>query len=404
MSVLHSENRRFADWRLAMKSILVFWLVYGATIVARAFLGTDPITTLRNKAIIVVAGVVLTVAVYLAINLFARESNIRRKAMVAALASLAAAVAQASILHFSDRFMHESKEEFRYKAREGFIIIEKGNKVRIERKAEDPLVLTWPNKYELDTYKQLRYGADTAVTWLFFFAAWSAVYLAALSQGQALRAQRRAAEAERAAQTAQVRALRYQVNPHFLFNTFNSLSSLIMTGKPEKAESMLLALSTFFRSSLSLDPTADVTLADEINMQRLYLDIEKVRFPKRLKVEIDVPAELENVRLPALLLQPLVENAIKYGVSASRGTVLLRIAAIPLGTGRMRLDIINQPIGDTRPAAEPANGLHEGTGVGLANVSQRLQARFGQRASCSYGPTKDGGFQVSITLPVDGDV
>lgn len=405
MSIWGSEERaRFADWRLAMKSILVFWLVYGATIVARAFLGTDPITALRNKAVIVVAGVVLTVAVYLAINLFAGKSNIRRKAVAAAFISLAAAVAQASILLFSDRFMHESKEEFRYKAREGFIVIEKGNKIRIERQAEEPLVMTWPDMHELDPYKQLRYGADTAVTWFFFFVAWSAFYLAALSQAQALRAQRRAADAERAAQTAQVRALRYQVNPHFLFNTFNSLSSLIMTGKPDKAESMLLALSTFFRQSLSLDPTADITLADEIDMQRLYLDIEKVRFPKRLKVEIDVPAELENVRLPALLLQPLVENAIKYGVSASRGTVLLRIAAIPLGTGRMRLDIVNQPIGDTRPAAEPANHIHEGTGVGLANVSQRLQARYGQRASCTYGPTKDGGYSVSLTIPVDSDV
>ena len=121
MSIWHrTRSGRFADWRLAMKSILVFWLVYAATIVARAFLGTDPITALRNKAIIVVAGVVLTVAVYLAINLFARHSNIRRKAVVAALASFAAAVAQASILLFSDRFKHESKEEFRYKAREGF--------------------------------------------------------------------------------------------------------------------------------------------------------------------------------------------------------------------------------------------------------------------------------------------
>jgi two-component system LytT family sensor kinase len=402
MSALHEETGRFADWRLAVKTILVFWLVYGATIVARAFLGTDPLTTLRNKAVIVVAGVVLTVAVYLVINLFARASNIRRKAIVAAFASLAAAVAQASILLFSDRFMHESKEEFRYKAREGFIVIEQGKKVRIERKAEEPLVLTWPNMHELDPYKQLRYGADTAVTWLFFFAAWSAFYLAALSQAQALRAQRRAAVAERAAQSAQVRALRYQVNPHFLFNTFNSLSSLIMTGKPDKAESMLLALSTFFRSSLSLDPTADVTLADEIDMQRLYLDIEKVRFPKRLKVEIDVPAELENVRLPALLLQPLVENAIKYGVSASRGTVLLRIAAIPLGTGRMRLDILNRPMSESASAPD-ANGVHEGTGVGIANVCQRLQARFGARASCSYGPTKYGGFLVSITLPVNDD-
>ena len=403
MSIWHSESGRFADWRLAMKSILGFWLVYAATVLARALLGTDPLTALRNKAIIIAAGILLTVAIYLAINLFARAASIRRKAVVAAIASFIAAAAQASILLASDRFMPPSKEEFRYQAREGYVIIEKGNEIRIERKAFDPLVLTWPDMHELDPYKQLRIGADTAVVWLFFFAAWSAFYLAALSQAQALRAQRRAAEAERAAQTAQVRALRYQVNPHFLFNTFNSLSSLIMTGKPDKAESMLLALSTFFRTSLSLDPTADVTLADEIDMQRLYLDIEKVRFPKRLKVEIDVPSELENVRLPALLLQPIVENAIKYGVSASRGTILLRIAATPLGNDRMQLDITNRPISEPRPATATANDIHEGTGVGLANVSQRLYARFGARASCSAGPTKDGGFAVSITLPLDAD-
>jgi two-component system LytT family sensor kinase len=402
MSAWHSDDSgRFADWRLAMKSILGFWLVYAATVLARALLGTDPVTILRNKAIIIGVGIVLTVAIYIAINVFGRGSSIRRKAVVAALASFAAATAQAAFLLASDHFMHDSKEEWRYQAREGFTIVEKGHEIRIERKATDPLVLTYPDVSELGPSKQLRMGADSAVVWLFFFAAWSAFYLAALSQAQALFAQRRAAEAERSAQTAQVRALRYQVNPHFLFNTFNSLSSLIMTGKPEKAESMLLALSTFFRSSLSLDPTADVTLADEIDMQRLYLDIEKVRFPKRLKVEIDVPKEVENVRLPALLLQPIIENAIKYGVSASRGTVLLRIAAIPLGTGRMRLDITNQPVSDTRPATE--NNVHQGTGVGLANVSQRLHARFGGRASCSYGPTKDGGYRVSITLPFDAD-
>ena len=404
MSNWHSEERaRFGDWRLAMKSILGFWLVYAATVLARALLGSDPLTTLRNKAIIIGIGIVLTVAMYIAINLFGRGVSIRRKAVVAALASFAAASAMAGFLLASDRYMHDSKEEWRYQAREGIILVEKGHEIRIERKAADPLILTLPDVTELETSKQLRMWADSAVVWLFFFAAWSAFYLAALSQAKALRAQRRAAEAEHSAQTAQVRALRYQVNPHFLFNTFNSLSSLIMTGKPDKAESMLLALSTFYRSSLSLDPTADVTLADEIDMQRLYLDIEKVRFPKRLKVEIDVPAELENVRLPALLLQPIVENAIKYGVSASRGTVLLSIAAIPLGTGRMRLDIANHPVSDPRPAPGPENNVHEGTGVGLANVCQRLQARFGARASCSYGPTKDGGFLVSITLPLDAD-
>ena len=162
---------------------------------------------------------------------------------------------------------------------------------------------------------------------------------------------------------------------------------------------MLLALSTFFRTSLSLDPGADVTLAEEIELQRLYLDIEKARFPDRLQVEIDVPEDLEQARLPALILQPIVENAIKYGVSKSRKTVVIRIEARPLGDGRMLVEVINRlKHGGTinLPAA-----THEGTGVGLANVCQRLDARFGSRASCRYGPMSEGGFKVTLTMPAE---
>jgi LytS/YehU family sensor histidine kinase len=162
---------------------------------------------------------------------------------------------------------------------------------------------------------------------------------------------------------------------------------------------MLLALSTFFRTSLSLDPSADVTLAEEIDLQRLYLDIEKARFPDRLHVEIDVPAELQQARIPALLLQPIVENAIKYGVSKSRKAVILRIAARHLDNHRMVVEISNKLKHggkDDLPAA-----THEGTGVGLGNVSQRLEARFGSHASCRYGPMSGGGFKVSLTMPVE---
>jgi LytS/YehU family sensor histidine kinase len=247
--------------------------------------------------------------------------------------------------------------------------------------------------------KKVRYALDAAVVWLFFFIAWSAFYLATQAQKEALGAQRRLADAESAAQAAQVRALRYQVNPHFLFNTLNSLSSLVMTGRTDRAETMLLALSTFFRTSLSLDPGADVTLAEEIDLQRLYLDIEKARFPDRLHVEIDVPPELEKARLPALILQPIVENAIKYGVSKSRKAVVIRIEARPLDNHRMVVEVSNRLKNggkDEHPAA-----THEGTGVGLANVSQRLDARFGTRASCRYGPMNAGGYKVALTMPVE---
>jgi LytS/YehU family sensor histidine kinase len=247
--------------------------------------------------------------------------------------------------------------------------------------------------------QRVRYALDASVVWLFFFLAWSAFYLANQAQAEALGAQRRLADAENAAQAAQVRALRYQVNPHFLFNTLNSLSSLVMTGRSDRAETMLLALSTFFRTSLSLDPSADVTLAEEIDLQRLYLDIEKARFPDRLSVEIDVPPDLEQARLPALLLQPIVENAIKYGVSKSRKTVVVRIEAKPAPDGRMLLEISNRLKHGGKEELPAAT--HEGTGLGIANVCQRLEARFGGRASCRFGPMTGGGYKVSIMMPVE---
>jgi LytS/YehU family sensor histidine kinase len=244
-------------------------------------------------------------------------------------------------------------------------------------------------------------GADIMVSWLFFFAAWSAFYIAMLAQSEAHGAEQRAADAEAAAQTAQLQALRYQINPHFLFNTLNSLSSLVMTGRSDRAETMLLALSTFFRTSLSLDPAADISLAQEIDLQRLYLDIEKARFPDRLKVEIDVPEQLQSARLPALILQPIVENAIKYGVSKTRQKVLIRITGEALSDGRMAITVSNQLANGGKNELPAVT--HEGTGLGLANVSERLDTRFGAKADCRFGPMNAGGYKVTLTMPVQGN-
>jgi two-component system LytT family sensor kinase len=396
-----SATTRFADWRLALKSILGFWLFYALTVVARAFLGSDPLTTLQNRLVVLGLGIILTGLIYAAIATFGAGGSVRRKVIIAAVGSVIAASVLAICLLLAQSLFRESKEEFRFQAREGMVVIEKGHTIRIERTAAEPLVLTMPRMHELDRNKRIRYTADTIVMWVFFFIAWSAFYLATQAQSEALKAQRRLADAESAAQAAQVRALRYQVNPHFLFNTLNSLSSLVMTGRPARAEAMLLALSTFFRTSLSLDPTADVTLAEEIELQRLYLDIEKARFPDRLHFEIDVPADLERARLPALILQPIVENAIKYGVSKSRKAVLLRIDARVMGDGRMLLEVSNRLKNggkDELPAA-----THEGTGLGIDNVRQRLEARFGGRAECRFGPIAGGGYKVALTLPIETD-
>ena len=390
---------RFGDWPLAVKSILGFWSFYALTVVARAFLGTDPWTMLENKLVVIAMGVALTSVIYVAIATFANQAPVGRRTVVAIIGSVIASIVMAIFLLSVEDLFRESREQFRFQAREGFTVVEQGQQIRIERSAAEPLVLTFPKLHELDPNKRLRYAADSAVVWLFFFLAWSAFYIAKQAQAQALGAQRRLADAESAAQAAQVRALRYQVNPHFLFNTLNSLSSLMMTGRADRAEAMLLALSTFFRSSLSLDPTADVSLAEEIGLQRLYLDIEKARFPDRLHVEIDVPPELEPARLPAMILQPLVENAIKYGVSKSRKAVVIRIEARPLDNHRMVVEISNRLKNggkDELPAA-----THEGTGLGLTNVCQRLEARFGGRGSCRYGPMTSGGYKVALTMPVE---
>jgi len=394
-----TARTRFADWPFALKSIVGFWFFYSLTVFVRAFLGTDPWTTLENKLIVIAIGVLITGFIYAAITTLATGASIRRKAVIAGVSSAIASLTMGATLVAIEDMMHESKEEFRFQAREGFTVVEQGNQIRIERTAQEPLVLTMPKVRELDQMKRIRYGLDIAVTWLFFYIAWSAFYLANQAQAEALRAQRRLADAESAAQAAQVRALRYQVNPHFLFNTLNSLSSLVMTGRTDRAENMLLALSTFFRTSLSLDPSEDVSLAEEIDLQRLYLDIEMARFPDRLTVEIDVPPDLEQARLPALILQPIVENAIKYGVSKSRKAVLVRIAARRIDGGRMSLEISNRLKHGGKEELPAAT--HEGTGLGLANVCQRLEARWGNRAGCRSGPMSGGGYKVALTMPVD---
>lgn len=399
MTPAPAVRSRFDDWRLAAKSILGFWFFYLLTVVARAFLGRDPVTVMENRAVTITAGIVLTFCVYAAIRFIAAESSLRRQAVIAGIASFVAAGALSGFLVAADRFQDKPHDEFQYVSKEGYQVTEIGDQTQIERPNAPPVVVTYPNVTSLPAYEQFRMATDIMVSWLFFFAAWSAFYIAMLAQSEAHGAQQRAADAEAAAQTAHIQALRYQINPHFLFNTLNSLSSLVMTGRSGRAETMLLALSTFFRTSLSLDPGANVTLAEEIDLQRLYLDIEKARFPDRLHVEIDVPETLEQARLPALLLQPIIENAIKYGVAKSRKAVIVRVEARHLDDHRMVVEISNRPKNGGRE--EVASATHEGTGLGLANVCQRLDARFGNRASCRFGTMTSGGFKVSITMPVE---
>ncbi|HEV7232916.1 MAG TPA: histidine kinase, partial [Sphingorhabdus sp.] len=205
-------------------------------------------------------------------------------------------------------------------------------------------------------------------------------------------AERKTSRFAQAAQDAELRSLRYQVNPHFLFNTLNSLSSLVITGKPQAAEAMIQNLSNFYRTSLSSDPLEDVTLAEEVELQRLYLEIERVRFPERLRPVIDIPPDLMNQYVPALILQPLVENAIKYGVSRATRPVTIRIAAEKLDDS-----VVIKVIDDGEAIAAEED---KGSGIGLANVRDRLEARYRSTASLEAGPQSGGGFVAKLSLPL----
>ena len=386
----------FADWPLALRSITGFWLFYLATVLLRAFIGPEAASAMTDRIVNAVVGVILTALIYVALALFARGGSVVRMTTVAAAAALPCALLL-SFVSLKMATSHMPSEQSRITTQEGVAIVQQGSNVRIVQGNGDELEVNLPPIEQMMAEKMPRLIADGTVTWYFLFAAWSAIFIAMTQQQRARLTERRLAEAETAAHAAQVRALRYQVNPHFLFNTLNSLSALVMSGRADRAEEMLMALSTFFRSSLSLDPSADVTLAQEIELQRLYLDIEKIRFPQRLRFDIDIPDDLAAVKVPALILQPLVENAIKYGVSATRDPVLLTIVARRLDGGRAQIDVTNR-LADARPTKPAASPAHEGTGVGLANVCNRLAAHYGERADCRFGPIA-GGYQVSIAFP-----
>ncbi|MGB3795692.1 MAG: histidine kinase, partial [Alteraurantiacibacter sp.] len=181
--------------------------------------------------------------------------------------------------------------------------------------------------------------------------------------------------------------------PHFLFNTLNSLSALVLTGKTEMAERMIQMISTFYRHSLADDTTSDVLLRDEIHLQKLYLEIEAVRFPLRLQAKYDIPDDLENALIPGMILQPLVENSVKHAVAPSSGQVTITLSA------REEYDRLVVTISDNGQSAADRDDTRPGFGIGLTNVRQRLEARFGNEASVVSGQVPDG-YATHLRMPL----
>ncbi|MEO7655575.1 MAG: histidine kinase [Sphingomicrobium sp.] len=229
--------------------------------------------------------------------------------------------------------------------------------------------------------------------WYLFYFAWTTAYLAMCYSITVREHERHASLLKAQAHDAQIRALRYQINPHFLFNTLNSIATLIGEDR-SRAEKMVLNLSEFFRSSLAIDPMTDVRLSDELALQLLYLEIEGVRFSDRLSFAVDCPPDLAGALVPSLILQPLVENAIRHGVARSEGKTAIAIE-VSQAAGMLRIMVHDDAMpGERSKAFEP------GTGIGLGNVRNRLAARYGSKFSLDAGNAKPHGYRVMLELPL----
>ena len=223
----------------------------------------------------------------------------------------------------------------------------------------------------------------------FVFAGWAVLWTAVSHAVDTQDLLRREAAAQAAAQAAELRALRLQLDPHFLFNALNTVSGLIVAGRAGEAERTVEALAAFLRATLEADASADVALGDELRLQALYLDIEQVRFGDRLAVVYDVPEALRAAPVPALILQPLVENSIRHAVARTSRPVTVTIAAGAFG-GRLRLSVEDDGPG----------GRDAGHGVGLRNVAGRLDLRYAGEAGFDHRRLARGVTRTTIDMPL----
>ena len=200
---------------------------------------------------------------------------------------------------------------------------------------------------------------------------------------------------ESQASNAQLAMLRYQLNPHFLFNTLNSISTLVLLKQTDRANAMLSRLSSFLRYTLVNEPTGQVTVEQEVETLKLYLEIEKMRFEDRLRPHFHVDANCNRALLPSLLLQPLIENAIKYAVTPQEEGADISVEV------RRQDDRVAISVSDTGPGADSSyqKRAAESTGVGLANIRDRLAQAYGDNHRFETQSEITGGFRVFIDIP-----
>lgn len=233
--------------------------------------------------------------------------------------------------------------------------------------------------------------------WLLFSLAtmfiWTAIFFIMLYNTRLQKEHEMLLKAQTAAKDAQLQMLRYQLNPHFMFNTMNSISTLIIKNENDKANEMLDKLCEFFRYSLDTNAKSKTSLYKECLLIELYLSIEKVRFGERLNIKMQVSNAVMDCRVPSMLLQPLVENAIKYAVEPRKADGLIIITAEQVAD-RLIIKVIDNGIGLNHK-------VREGFGIGMSNTRARLDAMFNGDFEVSINENSNQGTTVTISIPFD---
>lgn len=245
-----------------------------------------------------------------------------------------------------------------------------------------------------------------SVSYAFFMIfVWSTLYFGINYHFRLINEKKLYLEAVRLSHISQIKMLRYQINPHFLFNTLNAVSTLVLRGSKDKANGMLIRLSTFLRFSLDNDPEKKIRLYDEIKALMLYLEIEKTRFDDRLTVKFEIEPQTEALLVPSLLLQPLVENSIKYAIAQMSKGGVIEVTAKSVN-GFLQMEVAdNGPVQDNAYLSSPSGAKGQTssshTGVGVQNIVDRLNVLYPNNHRFDIIRGKTEGYRVQISIPME---
>lgn len=204
--------------------------------------------------------------------------------------------------------------------------------------------------------------------------------------------------AESEAKEAQLKMLRYQLNPHFLFNTLNAINSLVGTNEPKRAQRMIVQLSQFLRYSLDNNPEAKITLQREVEALAQYLEIEKTRFGDRLRLEFSISNEANQALIPSLLLQPLIENSMKHAIAKSETGGVISLTA-KKSNSYLKIELSDSGPGITMQGNKLSS--NDGRGIGLRNTIDRLKAFYDARFEFDIESSASGGLKTIIMIPYE---